>query len=101
MHNGEASVKQTDSSAKARARQLQLFRAMSPQERLELALSMSESARELSLTGLQKLHPTESDLQLRIRLAGLLYGATAQARITAALARRGRSAPSQFTAKTD
>ncbi|MDP3237428.1 MAG: hypothetical protein Q8S33_36060 [Myxococcales bacterium] len=88
MHNGEASVKQTDSSAKARARQLQLFRAMSPQERLELALSMSESTRELSLTGLQKLHPDESDLQLRIRLAALLYGATAQARITAALARR-------------
>lgn len=89
MHNGEHSLKQTDSSAWARTRQLQLFRAMSPQERLELALSMSESTRELSLTGLQKLHPEEGDLQLRVRLAALLYGDAARARIAAALARRG------------
>jgi len=90
MHNGEASVKQADSSTRARARQLELFRAMSPQQRLEMALSMSESTRELSLTGLQKLHPHESDLQLRVRLAAFLYGSGAQARITAALERRLR-----------
>lgn len=78
MHNGEASAKQTDSSARERAR------------RLELALSMSESTREMSLTGLQKLHPAESDMQLRTRLAALLYGPAAEARITAALERRRR-----------
>lgn len=90
MHNGEASAKQTDSSARARERQLQLFRAMGQQERFDLAMSMSESMREPSLTGLQKLHPGENDLQLRVRLAGLLYGAAAQARITAALEKRRR-----------
>jgi hypothetical protein len=63
---------------------------MSLPERFDLAMSMSESMRELSLTGLQKLHPDENDLQLRVRLAGLLYGASAQARITAALERRRR-----------
>ncbi len=63
---------------------------MSQSERLELAFSMSESTRELSLTGLQKLHPDESDLQLRVRLAVFLYGAAAGKRINAALERRRR-----------
>lgn len=90
MHNGEASLQQSDSSSRARLRQLELFRAMSQAERLEMAFSMSESARELSLTGLQKLHPQENDLELRVRLAGLLYGAATGQRLTAALARRKR-----------
>lgn len=90
MHNGEASLRQTDSSSRARLRQLELFRAMSQQERMELAFSMSESTRELSLTGLQKLHPEESELELRVRLAVLLHGEAAGQRIRAALARRRR-----------
>lgn len=89
MHNGEASLRQSDNTASARARQLVLFRAMSQQERLEMALSMSESTRELSLSGLQRLHPLETDLQLRVRLAALLYGESAHARILSALERRG------------
>lgn len=90
MHNGEASLKQTDSAEWARRRQLELFRAMTQQERLDTAMSMSESTRELSLAGLQRLHPDESDLELRVRLAGVLYGEAVGARLNAALARRLR-----------
>ena len=62
---------------------------MTQRARLELAMSMSESTRELSLTSLQRLHPDETDQQLRLRLAGLLYGDSARDRISAAL-ERGR-----------
>jgi hypothetical protein len=87
VHNGEASLQQSDTSSDARERQLELIRSMSPQARLELAMSMSESTRELSLASLQRLHPQETDQQLRLRLAGLLYGEAARDRIAAALSR--------------
>ena len=61
-----------------------------PAGRLDTAMSMSESTRELSLAGLQRLHPDESDLELRVRLAGVLYGEAVGARLNAALARRLR-----------
>ncbi len=90
MHNGEASLSQTDTADWARRRQLELYRAMTPQERLDVALSLSESTRELSLAGLQRLHPDEGDLQLRGRLATFLHGEAVGARLRAALARRAR-----------
>lgn len=90
VHNGEASLEQSDTSAKAASRQLALIRSMTQQARLELAMSMSESTRELSLASLQRLHPDETDQQLRLRLAGLLYGDVARDRIFAALQRGPR-----------
>ena len=90
MHNGEASLQQSDTSRAARERQVELFRAMGPLQRFEMAISMSESTRELSLMGLQKLYPEESDWQLRLRLAANLYGDAARDRLVAARARRQR-----------
>ena len=90
MHNGEASLKQTDTAEWAQRRQVERFRAMTQQERFDTAVSMSESTRELSLAGLQRLHPDETELQLRVRLAALLFGAAVGARLNAALARRHR-----------
>lgn len=90
MHNGEASLKQTDTAAWAQKRQVELYRAMSPQQRFEVACCMSEAARERSLAGLQRLHPNDSEVQLRVRLATFLYGEAAGARLTAALAKRAR-----------
>ncbi len=90
MHNGEASLKQTDTAAWSQQRQIELSRAMSPQQRFETACSMSDAARERSLAGLQRLHPGGSDLQLRIRPATFLYGEAAGARLNAALAKRAR-----------
>ena len=88
MHNGEASRKQTDTAAWAQKRQVELYRAMSPRQRFEMACSMSEAARERSLAGLQRLHPDDSELQLRVRLATFMYGETVGARLKAAMARR-------------
>jgi hypothetical protein len=90
VHNGEASLNQTDTAAWAQKRQVELYRAMSPQQRFETACSMSEATRERSLTGLQRLHPTDSDLQLRVRLATFLHGEVIGARLNAALAKRSR-----------
>ena len=90
MHNGEASLEQSDTSARALSRQLELIRAMTQQARLELAMSMSESTRELSLASLQRLHPDETDLELRLRLAALLYGDSARDRMVTALRRGAR-----------
>jgi hypothetical protein len=90
VHNGEASLQQTDTTSKARERQLQLLRAMSQEDRLAQACSMSESTRELSLAGLQRLHPQDTELELRVRLATFLYGPAAAERIRAGLARRQR-----------
>jgi hypothetical protein len=63
---------------------------MTQQERFDTAVSMSESTREFSLAGLQRLHPHETELQLRVRLAGLLFGEPVRARLNAALAKRQR-----------
>ncbi|MDP2270154.1 MAG: hypothetical protein Q8N23_10105 [Archangium sp.] len=90
MHNGETSLKQTDTAAWAQQRQVELYRAMSPQQRFETACSMSEAARERSLAGLQQLYPSEGDLQLRVRLATFVYGEAAGVRLQAALAKRAR-----------
>ena len=90
VHNGEASLKQTDTAEWAKRRQVELYRAMSPLERFETACAMSDAAKERSLAGLQRLHPKESDLQLRVRLAALLYGEAIGARLNAALAKRSR-----------
>lgn len=90
MHNGEASLKQTDTAAWAQQRQIELYRAMTSQQRFETACSMSEAARERSLAGLQRLHPQDTDLQLRVRLATFLYGGETGARLNAALAKRAR-----------
>lgn len=90
VHNGEASLKQTDTAAWAQQRQVELYRAMTPLERFEIACSMSDAARERSLAGLQRLHPDEGDLQLRIRLATFVYGEVTGARLLAALTKRAR-----------
>lgn len=88
MHNGEASVAQTDTSKKALARQVQLFRAMTVDQRLQRTFALSASMREISLAGLKRLHSTDDDETLRVRLATLMYGAEAGERIKRLLARR-------------
>ncbi|MBL8914241.1 MAG: hypothetical protein JNM17_26285 [Archangium sp.] len=87
MHNGEASLEQTDTSKKALARQVELFRAMTVDQRLQRTFSMSASMREVALAGLRRLHPNDDDDALRVRLATLMYGAEAGERIKRLLAR--------------
>ena len=82
MHNGEASVRQSDTPPQVRERQLALFRAMSAQRRLEMAFSLSQTTREMALEGLRRRRPSATERELTLELARLLYGPEVMARLS-------------------
>lgn len=68
----------SDTSASAAAIQRDIFRRMTTEERLRLALEMSESVRNIALAGLRSRRPDLSDDQLLPELIRLLYGPVPQ-----------------------
>ena len=60
-----------DTSPEAEAVQLEGLRRMSPAERLQLALDLTQTSRETALTGLRLRHPLANEQELRLRLASL------------------------------
>ena len=54
--------------------QFECYRAMSPQEKLEIILDLCAAGRELTLTGLRMRHPGASDAELELREACLRLG---------------------------
>lgn len=50
------------------------YRKMLPSQRLQLALAMSETVRDLAKAGILKRHPGISEEELRKRLGALLLG---------------------------
>ena len=64
----------SDTSIVAERVQFDCYRAMSPQEKLEIILDMCEAGRALSLTGLRMRHPGASDMELELREACLRLG---------------------------
>lgn len=50
------------------------YRKMSPAQRLNMAVEMSETIRTLAKAGILKRHPGISDPELRKRLGALLLG---------------------------
>lgn len=50
------------------------YRKMSPGQRFQMAMEMSEAVRDLAKTGILKRHPGISDEELRKRLGALLLG---------------------------
>jgi hypothetical protein len=71
---GNASM--TDTSPEAQAAQTEVYRKMTPAQRLEIALDMSLAAREFALAGLRLRHPdwTETQLQREILRYAFLPG---------------------------
>jgi hypothetical protein len=63
-----------DTSAKAAAIQDRLHDAMGPAGRFELAMQMSELAREFALAGVRDRHPDWTEAQIRRELVRILYG---------------------------
>jgi hypothetical protein len=57
-----------DTSPAAEEIQVRIHRRMTGEERLVLALEMSESARELALARLRRAHPDWTDRELRREL---------------------------------
>ena len=62
-----------DTSEKAAAIQQDIFRRMSTSRRLQLALEMSESLREIALAGLRYRHPELHGKELWRALISTLY----------------------------
>lgn len=76
-----------DTSPDAFARQLDALRRMRPEQRLQLALEMSDEVRELAKAGIRGRHPAYTDTEVADALEALLLGTD-----LAMAARRGRLA---------
>lgn len=63
-----------DTSPETEALLIQLLAKKSPAEKLQMVSKMNATVRSLAMSGLRERHPAESDLQLKVRLAELLYG---------------------------
>ena len=63
-----------DTSRAVQDIQLELWRRMSPQQRLDAFLAINRMSREALLTGLRERYPEAADDELRARLCALLHG---------------------------
>ena len=67
---------QSDTSPEAAAIQAEIFRRMTPVQRLKLALEMSESMRNVALAGLRSRRPDLNEEELSRELMRIMYGFT-------------------------
>ena len=56
------------------SRHMDAFRAMPPEDRLQLALGMSEEIREIALAGIRSRHPAWTPAQVQDALEDLVLG---------------------------
>ncbi|MCA9544952.1 MAG: hypothetical protein KC613_11200 [Myxococcales bacterium] len=63
-----------DTSDEAARVQRMLWRRMGPERRVELAVRMSEDAREISRAGIRARHPDYSEAQVELALRRVLLG---------------------------
>ena len=67
-------VLSSDTHPKMEALQIQLWRQASPTRKMAMLAQLNAAARLLALTGLRAQYPQASDAELRLKLAGLLFG---------------------------
>jgi DUF1365 family protein len=67
-------LREQDTSDEALRRQLEGFRAMTPNERLAIALAMSDDVRRMAEAGIRDRHPSFTDRQVANALARMLLG---------------------------
>ena len=67
-------MKARDTSIDAMAAQVAAYRAMGPARRVELAVAMSEEAREISRAGIRARHPEYSQTEVECALRRLVLG---------------------------
>ncbi len=71
------SAAETDHELAAHARQVAIFRAMTPQQRLAQALRMNRTMRELMAAGFRQRQPEWTEAQVRHAVADrILHAAT-------------------------
>jgi hypothetical protein len=75
----------SDTSPAADARYHQLLCALPPERRLEIAMGLSQTVREMALAGLRLRHPQADEHELNVRLTVRLYGRAAGVRLFGAV----------------
>jgi hypothetical protein len=74
-----------DTSPAANARYHELLRAMPPERRLEVAMGLTQTVRELALAGIHDRHPQADEHEMRVRLTVRLYGRAVAVRLFGAV----------------
>ncbi|HEX7154357.1 MAG TPA: hypothetical protein VF618_22925 [Thermoanaerobaculia bacterium] len=64
----------TDTTPRAAAIQLQLYREAGPSRRAQIAVELSDAVRETALAGIRRRHPEYSDGEVRAAFLRLVYG---------------------------
>jgi hypothetical protein len=64
----------TDTTPRAAAIRLQLYRDAGPSRRVQVAVELSDAVRETALAGLRRRHPEYSERQVRDAFLRLVYG---------------------------
>lgn len=72
-----------DTTPEAEQVLFELLAQKSPAEKLRMVAKINAAVRMLALNGLQENNPNDTELQLKLKLAELLYGAEAAAGIAA------------------
>ncbi|HWN68835.1 MAG TPA: hypothetical protein VNM90_14455 [Haliangium sp.] len=67
-------MKPADTAREAHEVQLAIYRRMSPEQKLALAIRMSEEVREVAADGIRARHPEYSPDQVRFALWRMLHG---------------------------
>jgi len=74
-----------DTSPEAERVYFQLLAKKSSVERLEMVSQLNAAVRALAMSGLRERYPNETEVDLKVRLAELLYGADVAKRIAKGL----------------
>jgi hypothetical protein len=64
----------TDTTPRAAAIQLQLYREASPSRRAQIAVELSDAVRETALAGIRRRHPEYSEREVASTFLRLVYG---------------------------
>ena len=64
----------TDTSAEAEAIQLELFRRMSPADRIAKMCNLSASLRRMAFDAIRRVHPDLDEAEVRLKFIESTYG---------------------------
>jgi hypothetical protein len=64
----------TDTSSEAYAIQLQLFREMTPAERILTACRLSQQARRMAIQAIRRHHPSADERTVKLKMIEIAYG---------------------------
>ena len=73
----------TDTSQDADAVQLELWRVMSGQQRIQKVLALSSRLRDMAFDAIRRRHPEFSENQVRLKFIELTYGEELAAAVSA------------------